>query len=89
MPPGGPYDEVPVHVTFLDWLPGLITTLGMLVVNLIDKGTLAGDGADARDVWRARLVLFVGFALMAGGVAGSVVRPSFFVLFGRGLRGWV
>ena len=61
-----------MHVSFLDWVPGLITTLGMLVVNLIDKGTLAGDGgADSRDVWRARLVLFLGFALMAGGLAGN------------------
>jgi hypothetical protein len=34
---------------------------------------------DSRAVWRARLILFIGFALMAGGLAGSVVRP--FILF--------
>ncbi|EJD38408.1 UPF0220-domain-containing protein, partial [Auricularia subglabra TFB-10046 SS5] len=72
-PADAPHDTVPVHVAFLDWLPGICTTLGMLVVNLIDKETLLGDTTDARSVWRARLVLFMGFALMAGGLAGSVV----------------
>ena len=31
---------------------------------------------DSSAVWRARLFLFVGFALMAGGLAGSVVCPT-------------
>lgn len=31
---------------------------------------MQGDG---REVWRARIVLFFAFALMAGGLAGSVV----------------
>jgi Uncharacterised protein family (UPF0220) len=41
---------------------------------------------DSRAVWRARLILFIGFALMAGGLAGSVVRPfpsSLFFFFWR------
>ncbi|KII87978.1 hypothetical protein PLICRDRAFT_112370 [Plicaturopsis crispa FD-325 SS-3] len=64
----------PVHVTFVDWLPGICSVLGMLVVNLIDKDRVRGDEGfgDARAVWRARLFLFIGFALMAGGLAGSV-----------------
>jgi hypothetical protein len=67
-----------VHVTFLDWVPGLCSLLGMLVVNLIDKDRIRGDEGfgDSRAVWRARLFLFIGFALMAGGLAGSIVRPS-------------
>ena len=65
-----------MHVTFLDWLPGICSLLGMLVVNLIDKDRVQGneDFGDSRAVWRARLFLFIGFALMAGGLAGSVVR---------------
>ena len=65
-----------MHVTFLDWLPGICSLLGMLVINLIDKDRVQGheDFGDARAVWRARLFLFIGFALMAGGLAGSVVR---------------
>ena len=52
----------------------------MIVINLIDKDRVQGneDFGDSRAVWRARLFLFIGFALMAGGLAGSVVssRPS-------------
>ena len=48
----------------------------MLIINLIDKDRIKGDDGfgDASAVWRARLFLFIGFALMAGGLAGSVVR---------------
>ena len=45
-------------------------------MNLIDKDRVRGDEAygDPRAVWRARLILFIGFALMAGGLSGSVLR---------------
>ncbi|TFK95843.1 UPF0220-domain-containing protein [Pterulicium gracile] len=64
----------PVHVTFVDWIPGICSLLGLLVVNLIDKDRIRGEEGfgDSRAVWRARLFLFIGFALMAGGLAGSV-----------------
>lgn len=53
----------------------------MLVINLIDKNMLGVESmnwerADRR-AWTARSVLFLGFALMAGGLAGSVVRKRF------------
>ncbi len=66
----------PVHVSFVDWIPGILSLLGYIVVNLIDKDRIKGEEsyADSRAVWRARLFLFIGFALMAGGLAGSVVR---------------
>jgi hypothetical protein len=82
-PYGAPPDaEAPVHVTFVDWVPGICSLLGYLVINLIDKDRIRGDEGfgDSRAVWRARLFLFIGFALMAGGLAGSVVRSSFFVI---------
>ena len=65
-----------MHVAFVDWLPGISSLLGMLVINLIDKDRVRGEDGfgDSRAVWRARLFLFIGFALMAGGLAGSVVR---------------
>lgn len=55
----------------------------MIVVNLIDKSVLAeagGFGGFSSGAswggdsiqWRARLFLFVGFALLAGGLAGSI-----------------
>jgi len=74
-----PWDEPqippPVHVSFVDWVPGFCSLLGMLVINLIDKDRVRGEegfGGDGGAVWRARLILFIGFALMAGGLAGSV-----------------
>ncbi|EGO04071.1 hypothetical protein SERLA73DRAFT_175810 [Serpula lacrymans var. lacrymans S7.3] len=73
-----PYDEPqippPVHVDFVDWVPGFCSLLGMVVINLIDKDRIRGDEGfgDSNAVWRARLFLFIGFALMAGGLAGSV-----------------
>ena len=49
----------------------------MLVINSIEKSRLSGDGFYSSSgggvAWKARLVLFLGFALMAGGLAGSVV----------------
>ncbi|KAF9445172.1 UPF0220-domain-containing protein, partial [Macrolepiota fuliginosa MF-IS2] len=67
-------DEPPVHVTFVDWVPGICSLLGYFVVNMIDKDRIKGEEgfSDSRAVWRARLFLFIGFALMAGGLAGSV-----------------
>ncbi|CAE6411470.1 unnamed protein product [Rhizoctonia solani] len=74
-PADSPHDIVPLHVTFLDWIPGICSTLGMLVVNLVNKEQLLGEGFASGDAYvrRARIILFVGFALMAGGLAGSVV----------------
>lgn len=75
--PDSPYDPIPVHVTFSDWIPGLCSTFGMIIVNLIDKAQLTSDGDEGGNwtdvAWRAKLFLFMGFALMAGGLAGSIV----------------
>ncbi len=68
-----------VHINFVDWIPGICSALGMLVINSIEKSRLSGDsfysGSGSGVAWKARLVLFLGFALMAGGLAGSVVCP--------------
>lgn len=50
----------------------------MLVVNLVNKEQLLGEDFGSGDSYarRARIILFMGFALMAGGLAGSVVRGS-------------
>jgi len=47
----------------------------MLVINSIDKTRLGADSFSYSGngvAWKARLVLFLGFALLAGGLAGSV-----------------
>ncbi|KAF9434827.1 hypothetical protein BGZ76_007337, partial [Entomortierella beljakovae] len=68
-----------VSVAFVDWVPGICSTIGMIVITCIDKAALRGDsfsfssGDGGTSVaWKARVFLFVGFAFMAGGLAGSV-----------------
>ena len=80
--PGGGEEDPPVHVTFVDWIPGICSLIGYFIINMIDKDRIRGEEGfgDSRAVWRARLFLFIGFAFMAGGLAGSVVRNhGFFV----------
>ncbi|KAF2671916.1 UPF0220 domain protein [Microthyrium microscopicum] len=63
------------HVTFVDWIPLICAVLGMLVINSIDKTRLGGDSFSYSGngvAWKARLILFLGFALLAGGLAGSI-----------------
>lgn len=73
-----------VHVTFVDWLPLIFSSLGMLIINSVEKARLAtdgysysapgggGGGALGGVAWQARVVLFLGFASLAGGMAGGV-----------------
>jgi len=70
-----PLNGSEVHVTFVDWISFLCSVLGMTVINSIDKTRLSGDTWSYSGngvAWKARLVLFLGFALLAGGMAGSV-----------------
>ncbi|CAG8617554.1 9261_t:CDS:2, partial [Dentiscutata erythropus] len=60
-------------IGFEDWMCGISSTLGMLIVNSIDKARLTTDSFYGNNAaTKARFLLFVGFALMAGGLAGSV-----------------
>lgn len=56
-------------------------------INLIDKNRLQGEAYSYSGtglIWKARLFLFLGFALIAGGLAGSCVSyltiPLVFIL---------
>lgn len=78
-PPESPFEPVPVHIRFTDWIPGLCSTTGMIVINLIDKKRLISGGSEGYSfsgndelAWKGRLLLFMGFALLAGGLAGSI-----------------
>lgn len=56
---------------------GNYSTNGAYSINSIEKARLSAESfsfSGSNDAWKARLVLFLGFALMAGGLAGSVVR---------------
>lgn len=66
-----------VHVTFTDWIPFICSVLGMLIVNSIEKSNLFGNdnsflnSTGTNTVWAARVILFFGFSLLAGGLSGS------------------
>ncbi|KAF2765330.1 vacuolar sorting protein-like protein Vps68 [Teratosphaeria nubilosa] len=63
------------HMNFVDWIPGIFSFLGMLIINSIDKTRLSADSFSYSGdgvAWKARVVLFMGFAAMAGGLAGGV-----------------
>ncbi|KAI0407466.1 hypothetical protein F4802DRAFT_553937 [Xylaria palmicola] len=72
-----PLNGSDVHVTFVDWLPFLFSALGMLIINSVEKARLSADNAFGYSgsgvAWKARVVLFLGFAALAGGMAGGVV----------------
>lgn len=56
----------------------------MLVINSIEKARLSADSfsySGSGVAWKARFVLFLGFALLAGGLAGSVVSLIYLLLF--------
>lgn len=64
-----------VHVNFVDWLPLIFSSLGMLIINSVEKARLSADSfsySGSGVAWKARVVLFLGFAALAGGMAGGV-----------------
>lgn len=70
-----PANASSVHITFVDWLPFIFSTLGMLIINSVEKARLASDSfsySGSGVAWKARVVLFLGFAALAGGMAGGV-----------------
>lgn len=60
---------------FVDWLPFIFSSLGMLIINSVEKARLSADSfsySGSGVAWKARVVLFLGFAALAGGMAGGV-----------------
>lgn len=63
------------HIAFTDWLPLIFSSLGMLIINSVEKQRLSSDSwsySGSGVAWKARVVLFLGFAALAGGMAGGV-----------------
>ncbi|KAJ2357244.1 Vacuolar protein sorting-associated protein 68 [Coemansia erecta] len=67
--------DAEVKFGFEDWIPGLLCTLGMMITNSIDLSLLREDSfgyGGSGLAGKAKLTLFIGIALIAGGLAGSV-----------------
>ncbi|PWW80450.1 UPF0220-domain-containing protein [Tuber magnatum] len=61
-----------VHITIVDWIPLICSILGMLTINSVHNRVAGDFGYNSGSVpWEAKLVLFIGLALMAGGLAGA------------------
>jgi len=70
-----PLNGSDVHIQFIDWLPFIFSALGMVIINSIEKTRLSADSfsySGSGVAWKARVVLFLGFAFLAGGLAGGV-----------------
>ncbi|RKF74306.1 UPF0220 protein C8D2.02c [Golovinomyces cichoracearum] len=64
-----------IHVNFTDWVPFMFSSLGMLIINSIEKTRLSADSfsySGSGVALKARVVLFLGFASLAGGLAGGI-----------------
>ncbi|KAJ1918639.1 Vacuolar protein sorting-associated protein 68 [Tieghemiomyces parasiticus] len=73
----GHHPDFPARVGVEDYLPGIFCTVGMLITNSIDLSLLRDDhfgysGNSGGLAGRAKFTLFIGIALIAGGLAGSV-----------------
>lgn len=67
-----------MHIGFVDWIPLVLVTLGMAIINLVERSRLTSGMAfgyeyGGHGTWQARVVLFVGTAFLSGGGAGSVL----------------
>ncbi|CAG8509002.1 4963_t:CDS:2 [Acaulospora morrowiae] len=64
------------NITVLDWISGIITTIGMLIVGSIDKTIFSDEiytySVSKKTFWKVRLMLFLGSTLLAGGLLCSL-----------------
>ncbi|KAI8618562.1 hypothetical protein BC830DRAFT_1079145 [Chytriomyces sp. MP71] len=66
-------DDLPA-VRFEDWLPGILSTLSLIIVNLIDKDSLNADDfsySGTNVACKARACAFVGITMAMGALGGS------------------
>ncbi|KAJ3235320.1 hypothetical protein HDU78_005265 [Chytriomyces hyalinus] len=66
-------DELPA-VRFEDWLPGILSTISLIIVNLIDKDSLNADDfsySGSNVACKARACAFIGITMAMGALGGS------------------
>jgi len=57
-----PHNGSDIHVKFVDWLPFIFSSLGMLIINSVEKQRLSADSFSYSGngvAWKARVVLFL------------------------------
>ncbi|KAJ3074952.1 hypothetical protein HDU98_009727 [Podochytrium sp. JEL0797] len=66
-------DEMPA-AKFEDWVPGILSTLSLIIVNLIDKDSLGADDfsySGDNVACKARACAFIGITMAMGALGGS------------------
>ncbi|KAJ1502048.1 hypothetical protein HMI55_003086, partial [Coelomomyces lativittatus] len=60
---------------FEDWVPGLLSTLALIMINSVDKTLINGNDylyGGNHVAWKARVFAFIGIALAVGSLGGSI-----------------
>ncbi|KAI9206683.1 uncharacterized protein BJ171DRAFT_496585 [Polychytrium aggregatum] len=67
--------SLPNEIRFEDYVPGILSTLSLIIVNLIDSSALNGDEfsfGNSNSAYKARLCAFMGIAMALGALGGAV-----------------
>ncbi|KAI9358414.1 hypothetical protein BD770DRAFT_72010 [Pilaira anomala] len=74
-----------VPLTYLDWIPGIASSFGLLIVNFIGRSYFQGEQEQVGSVWKMRTSLLTGFMLITGGFAGSLAVLVFSQVYYSGI----
>ncbi|KAI7896164.1 uncharacterized protein EV154DRAFT_282259 [Mucor mucedo] len=74
----------PEPLTLVDWMPGIASSLGLLIINFIGRAYFQGE-EHVESVWKMRTSLLTGFTLITGGFAGSLCVPVFNKIYYSGI----
>ncbi|KAJ3090860.1 Transmembrane protein 50A [Phlyctochytrium bullatum] len=74
----GSFTDPPLKtpIRFEDWIPGLLSTLSLIIVNLINKETLNADDftySGSNVACKARAAAFLGVTMALGALGGALV----------------
>ncbi|KAJ3315758.1 hypothetical protein HDU76_002110 [Blyttiomyces sp. JEL0837] len=70
---------LPISIRFDDWLPGILSTLALIIVNLIDKETLNAEDfsySGTNVACKARACAFIGVTMALGSLGGALAILS-------------
>ncbi|KAI8905998.1 hypothetical protein EDD86DRAFT_193613 [Gorgonomyces haynaldii] len=74
-------------LSFEDWVPGIVSTLSLVIVNMIDRETLGADDFQYESssvAWKARACAFFGITLALGALGGALAILSLkYIIPGR------
>lgn len=67
------YNKFEVQIGLWDWVPGLVSTLSLIIINLINQESLRGDGDFGDDYSQnAKLCAFIGVSLALAALGSSL-----------------